>query len=478
MSAEVKPKILVVDDEQPILNALSRALRRSFDVLLSLNGQSALEILRSQEVAVILSDQRMPEMSGVEFFKKASGIQPDAVRIMLTGYSDIQAVVEAVNSGQIFYYLQKPWEPETLSLILQRGVEKYGIIQENRRLTRELDEANRRLQDENIVLRQEVEKQYTFDSIIGQSSAMEKVFSLLKKVIPTDTTVLITGETGTGKELVAQAIHYNGPRKEKLFVAQNCAALPDTLLESILFGHKKGAFTDAISDRKGLFEVGDGGTVFLDEIADTSTAFQQRLLRVLQEREITPIGSHRSIKVDVRVISSSNRDLGQAVQEGRFREDLFYRLNVFPVFLPSLTERREDIPMLARHFIDKCAHRQGKEIVGISREAELLLMKKSYPGNIRELENIIERAVVVAEAGESIGSELLDLGPITKSAISHPEAVGETKGTLKAATAELESQYIKEALSRYGYNISRAARELGLSRAGLYRKMERLKFQK
>ncbi|NQT97801.1 MAG: sigma-54-dependent Fis family transcriptional regulator, partial [Candidatus Marinimicrobia bacterium] len=321
MAEKQRPRLLIVDDEQSVLNALNRSLRREFDVLLSLSGPAALQILREQEVMVVLADQRMPDMTGVAFLKKAQEIQPDAVRVMLTGYSDIDAIVHAVNECQIFYYLQKPWEPETLKMILLRAAEKYLFIQENRELTRKLNLANQQLRAENIILKEEVEKHYSFDNIIGESAAIKQVYALMKKIIPTNTTVLITGETGTGKELVAQAIHYNGPRQENPFVAQNCAALPDTLLESILFGHQKGAFTDAIRDRKGLFEIADGGTIFLDEIAATTPAFQQRLLRVLQEGELNPLGSQQTIKIDVRVISSSNKNLREAVRKNEFRED-------------------------------------------------------------------------------------------------------------------------------------------------------------
>ena len=477
MAEKQRPRLLIVDDEQPVLNALNRSLRREFDVLLSLSGPAALQILREQEVMVVLVDQRMPDMTGVAFLKKAQEIQPDSVRVMLTGYSDIDAIVHAINECQIFYYLQKPWEPETLKMILLRAAEKYLFIQENRELTRKLNLANQQLQAENIILKQEVEKHYSFDNIIGESAAIKQVYALMKKIIPTDTTVLITGETGTGKELVAQAIHYNGPRREKMFVAQNCAALPDTLLESILFGHKKGAFTDAIRDRKGLFEIADGGTIFLDEIAATTPAFQQRLLRVLQEGELNPLGSQQTIKIDVRVISSSNKNLREAVRKNEFREDLFYRINVFPINLPALHDRREDVPLLARHFVKKYAQKMGKQISGISREAELALLKCNYAGNVRELENIIERAIVLAGDVNIITQDLLVLDSEQKLASPANDNSLSSQGTLHDIVDSIERQYIIEALHKHNGNISQAARYLGLSRTGLYKKMSRLNIE-
>ncbi|NQU27973.1 MAG: sigma-54-dependent Fis family transcriptional regulator [Candidatus Marinimicrobia bacterium] len=476
MNIQKLPKLLIVDDEQPVLNALKRSLRIKFDILLSLSGFAALEILREQEVAVILADQRMPGMTGVGFFVKASRIQPDAVRVMLTGYSDVEAIIQAVNEAAIFHYLQKPWEPEVLAMILVRAAEKYELIQENRRLNRELELSNQQLSTENKLLRTEVENSHSFSNIIGESPAMQKVFTLVEKIIPTTTTVMITGATGTGKELVAQAIHYNGPRSSKMFAPQNCAALPDTLLESILFGHVKGAFTDAVKDQKGVFKLADGGTVFLDEIADTSPAFQQRLLRVLQEGEITPVGSQHTIKVDVRIISATNRDLEREVARGNFRQDLFYRLNVFRITMPSLAQRLEDIPLLVRHFVKKYSRKMGKQITGISPDCELELMGLEYSGNIRQLENIIERTIVMAQDGDIITKDLLVLDDRLKigGRGNYPMSEQPTM-ILREAVNSLERQYIITALDRNGGNLSQAARELGVTRAGLYKKIARLK---
>jgi two-component system response regulator HupR/HoxA len=468
-------KLLAVDDEQSSLNSIFRTLRREFEVLLSLNGQSALEVMKEQEIAVILADQRMPEMTGVEFFNKAMKLQPHAMRILITGYTDIEAIIQAINDGKVFYYINKPWEPEELRIIVRRAAEQYRLTKENERLLKELEIANQRLQQENVLLHQEVEKQYTFDNIIGRSSAMQEVFRLVRKVIPNNTTVLLLGETGTGKELIARAIHYNGPRKDRIFVTQNCGALPDALLESELFGYVKGAFTGAAGDKKGLFELADGGTIFLDEISDTSPAMQQRLLRVLQEGEIHPLGSEETGKVDVRVISAANRDLEQAIREGRFRQDLYYRLNVFPIRIPPLRERRQDIPPLAEFFLEKYAQKLGKTGLKLSPEAVSVLMAADFPGNVRQLENLLERAATLAENNILITLAHLQLDA-TQSAFSPVnefEFPANGAGTLKDIVEAMEKFYIIQALQEHNGNITRVAKKLGLSRPGLHKKLQR-----
>ena len=472
MTKNIRRKILIVDDEPSVLNSLKRTLRKEHDVILSQDGFSAIQVLNEQEIAVIIADQRMPKMNGVTLLEKAMEIQPDTARILVTGYSDIQAVIDAINEGNVYYYIHKPWEPEDVRLIIRQAIDRYNLIQTNRSLVAEIEETNRRLSDENLLLIQDAEKRYSFDQIIGESPIMNDVFILMRKVIPTDTTVLILGETGTGKELVARAIHTSGPRKTGMFVPQNCAALPDTLLESALFGHKKGAFTDAVSDKKGLFQMADGGTIFLDEITDTSKAFQQRLLRVLQEGEIHPLGSDKAVKVDVRVISASQKDLGEEVKQGRFRADLFYRLNVFPVTLPTLRERHSDIPILIEHFLRVYSQRLGKEINGISQEILSSLMVYPFPGNVRELENIIERAIVLAKDGSTLTEDQISLHsdqPLDFNLIFP----GEEDKKLKSMVEALEKKAILQALQRWKGNISKAAKSLGLSRPGLYQKIDR-----
>ena len=472
MTKNIRRKILIVDDEPSVLNSLKRTLRKEHDVILSQDGFSAIQVLNEQEIAVIIADQRMPKMNGVTLLEKAMEIQPDTARILVTGYSDIQAVIDAINEGNVYYYIHKPWEPEDVRLIIRQAIDRYNLVQTNRSLVAEIEETNRRLSDENLLLIQDAEKRYSFDQIIGESPIMNDVFILMRKVIPTDTTVLILGETGTGKELVARAIHTSGPRKTGMFVPQNCAALPDTLLESALFGHKKGAFTDAVSDKKGLFQMADGGTIFLDEITDTSKAFQQRLLRVLQEGEIHPLGSDKAVKVDVRVISASQKDLGEEVKQGRFRADLFYRLNVFPVTLPTLRERHSDIPILIEHFLRVFSQRLGKQINGISQEILSSLMVYPFPGNVRELENIIERAVVLAKDGSTLTEDQISLHsdqPLDFNFIFP----GEEDKKLKSMVEALEKKAILQALQRWKGNISKAAKSLGLSRPGLYQKIDR-----
>lgn len=481
----MNPTILIVDDEQHILNSINRTLRYDYNVILSLDGKSALQVLREQEVAAILADQRMPGLSGSEFFRQAIKIQPDTTRVLITGYADIEAVIQAVNDGQIYYYIEKPWEPEDLKLVMTRAVERYQLIKKNKELLHELEIANQQLSNENIVLKKDVEQKYNFSNIIGESKAMQDVYDLMKKVIPTDTTVYISGETGTGKELVARAIHFNGPRKDKLFAAQNCAALPDTLLESALFGHKKGSFTDATADKKGLFEVADGGTVFLDELSDTSPALQQRLLRVIQEGEFQAVGSNKTIKVDVRILSATNKDLLSLVQAGKFREDLYYRINVFPIVVPPLRERMDDIPLLANYFLNKYMIQAGKDIDGFSEDSLQYLLSNKYPGNVRELENMIQRAVILAGNEQTLSLNHLqtEWEATLRSAMSGKPTIkiqDDLQSDLKISSlpelvVEFEKKYISQALESNQGNISKTARDLGLSRAGLYKKLKRYK---
>jgi len=474
----MNPTILIVDDEQHVLNSINRTLRHDYNVILSLDGKSALQILREQEVSAILADQRMPGLTGSEFFREAIKIQPDTTRVLITGYADIGAVIQSVNDGQIYYYIEKPWEPDDLKLIMAGAVERYQLIKKNKELLHKIEIANQRLSSENIVLKKDVEQKYNFSNIIGESKAMHEVYDLMRKVIPTDTTVYISGETGTGKELIARAIHFNGPRKDKIFAAQNCAALPDTLLESALFGHKKGSFTDATSDKKGLFEVANGGTVFLDELSDTSPALQQRLLRVIQEGEFQPVGSNQTIRVDVRILSATNRDLLKLVQQGKFREDLYYRMNVFPIHVPLLKDRIDDIPLLVNYFLNKYMLQAGKKINGFSEDALKYLLSIEYPGNVRELENVIQRAVILAGNDESLSINHLqtdwDGSKPTWGTITNLHSDIEEL-TLPQLVEEFEIKYISNVLKSNHGNISKTARDLGLSRAGLYKKLKRYK---
>src|SRR5512139_3315825 len=361
--------ILVVDDETAIRESLELTLGDDYRVFTAATGEEGLGILERERIALIITDQELPTMKGVEFLESAIGIAPRAIRMMLTGYADIGSLARAVNEGRIYRYIPKPWEPDEVRLNVKRALEAFALAGENVQLASALADANERLRAENLYLRREVERRYGFDQILGGSPAMARVFEVMEKVAETDATVLLTGETGTGKDLVARAIHYAGSRKDQRFVAQNCAALPDTLLESELFGHKRGAFTGAHADKKGLFEVAHRGTIFLDEIGETLPGMQVSLLRVLQDGEIRPLGSSETRKVDVRIIAATNRDLRKLVADGRFREDLYYRLRVVEIELPPLRERREDVPALAHHFLDLANEKMGRRIQGFTNAA-------------------------------------------------------------------------------------------------------------
>jgi two-component system response regulator HupR/HoxA len=461
-----KPSLLVVDDEAGVVRSLKRLFQNQYLVHTSENPFQALEILKTVDVSVIIADQKMPGMAGTDFLIQSLEFQPLAERILLTAYSDINAIIDAINKARVFYYIAKPWEPEDIRLVVNQAVIKNRLATENQQLLHELKRTNEKLMQENLQLRIAEAKTYDFSSIVTHNSKMLNMFKLVEKVLNADTTVLIEGETGTGKELLARAIHYNSGRSKENFVAQNCAALPETVLESELFGHVKGAFTGAINDKVGLFELAENGTIFLDEIGETGPGFQVKLLRVIQEQEYKPVGAVLSKKCNVRIVSATNRNLSEEVKNGNFREDLFYRLNVFPIKIPALRERKDDILLLAEHFIRKYAKRGGKKIKGLDSDAATHLFALDYPGNVRELENIIERAVLLADPGASIGRNLLN-GQVVA------EGNSLTGASLKAQVEELEIKIIMEALEHFKNNLSKVARHLGLSRAGLYKKLER-----
>jgi two-component system response regulator HupR/HoxA len=484
--APVEPhRILVVDDEPDILKLIEYTFKDEYEVLTAGSGEEALGILRDRDVALILADQRMPGMTGSELLERSIALRPHAIRMILTGYSDMGSAIEAINNGKVYLYLTKPWEETEIRQKVKRALETHDLEEANRRLAEELRQLNARLVRENVELKREVESLYGFDQIIGRSPAMQRVFDLLTRVIDSPTTVLITGETGTGKEIVARAIHYNSPRRGRLFVAQNCASLSESLLESELFGHRKGAFTGAVEEKKGLFEVADGGTIFLDEIGDMPPALQAGLLRVLQEGEIKRVGDTSVRKVDVRVISATNRDLEEAVRSGRFREDLYYRLHVFPIRMPPLRERMEDVPLLVDHFLHKYARRAKKIVTGITADALDRLQAYRFPGNVRELEHEIERAVTLLSPGEPITPDLLSEKIVSAGAeVPRP---GPAEGALPAAgnPAEGEGATLRERmqayeralilreLERHGWNRTRTARALGISLRPFMEKLKR-----
>lgn len=463
--------LLIVDDQHEILNTLRRMFQKDYRVLTASDGREGLDQLKKEQVAVILSDQRMPNMDGVTFLRESMKIQPGAIRLLITGYADIDATIEAVNQAKIFQYISKPFEPEDLRQVVNNAMEHYRLARRNEALQEQLIEANKKLSDEKVELQKQVEKQLDIGNLIGNSPEMLRVLKLVRKVVDTPTTVLLLGDTGTGKELLAKIIHYNSNRKDNMFVVQNCGAIPDTLLQSELFGHVKGAFTGAVKDKKGLFEIADQGSIFLDEIGDTSPALQLGLLRVLQEGEIKPVGSNITKKVDVRVIAATNRDLKREVDEKRFREDLYYRLSVFPIVLPPLTKRRQDIPDLVQFFLGKYARRIGKQVKGISPETMQKLINAEYPGNIRELENEIERMVTLVDDKGVITEELLS--PRFREEVQRNADIEIDARNLKEAIARLEKRMIRQALQEHGGNILRSAESLGISRVGLHKMLNR-----
>jgi two-component system response regulator PilR (NtrC family) len=373
----LKDKILVADDEQSMREFLDIMLKKEgYKVSLASNGEEVVKLIDNDLFDLVLLDIRMPKLDGISTLKKIKAIAPETIVIMITAYASADTAIKAMKEGA-YDYITKPFKVEEIKLIIKNALEKIT------------------LQKENILLKQVVRDRYHFGNIIGQSPKMVVLYDLLEKVSPTKTNILITGESGTGKELVAKAIHYNSPRKEKPFVTLNCGAIPESLIESELFGHMKGAFTDAIATKKGLFEVADEGTIFLDEISELPLLMQVKLLRVLQDKEFKRVGGTEDIRVDVRIISATNKDLEGAVKEKLFREDLFYRLNVIQIKLPSLRERKEDIPILANHFLKKYSEELNKNISKISPETLQILHHYEYPGNVRELQNIIERAVAL-----------------------------------------------------------------------------------
>jgi len=378
----IKDKILVADDEQSMREFLDIMLKKEgYKVSLASNGEEVVKLVDNDLFDLILLDIRMPKLDGISALKKIKGNSPETIVIMITAYASADTAIKAMKEGA-YDYITKPFKVEEIKLIIKNALEK------------------KNLQRENTLLKQVVRNRYHFGNIIGQSSKMTALYDLLEKVSPTKTNILIAGESGTGKELVAKAIHYNSPRKEKPFVTLNCGAIPESLIESELFGHMKGAFTDAIATKKGLFEVADEGTIFLDEISELPLLMQVKLLRVLQDKEFKRVGGTEDIRVDVRIISATNKDLEEAVKEKRFREDLFYRLNVIQIKLPPLRDRKEDIQILATHFLKKYSEELSKNILRISPEAHQILLNYDYPGNVRELQNIIERAVALESSQE------------------------------------------------------------------------------
>ena len=474
--------ILVVDDEQRSLESITRILGDRFDVHTADNTDQALEVLRQQWIQVLLCDQRMPGMSGVEFAEKIRDEYPDIVRIIISGYTEAGDIIDAVNKGGIYQYITKPWHPDELILKLNNAVKLFKLQRENEQLAVELKLKPDTIEAAMIEKRRVLKSRYDWDQGIVRSptSAMNGVCNLIRNVAPFDVNVLLSGESGTGKELCARALHYNSLRQDKPFIAENCGALPDELLESELFGHKRGSFTSAIDDRIGLFERADGGTIFLDEISETSASFQVKLLRVLQEGEIRPVGSNQRRPISVRVVAATNRDLEEDVRNGRFRMDLFYRLATFEIHVPALRERRDDIVPLAIAILNQTMDQLGKRVKGISNEALKCFESYQWPGNVREMQNEIKRMLVLGQ-DDYLGSNLISphiLHATPEESAADMELLTGIDGSLKERVESLEARILKETLIRHRWNKTQAAQELGLSRVGLRNKMERYGLEK
>jgi len=447
----LNPSILIVDDEEIILSSCLRILSaEEYTLDTAENAGIALEKLRKSHFDLVLTDIIMPGATGMDLLKKIKEEQPETDVIIITGYGTVKTAIEALQHGA-YDYIEKPFTPEILLNTVSRCLEK------------------KRLLLENIRLRQEINALYSLDNIIGTSREMQKVFKLISTVAPAGSTVLITGESGTGKELVARAIHYNSARKEQPFVVVDCGTIPENLMESELFGHTRGSFTGAVTAESGLIQAATGGTLFLDEVSNLPLSMQAKLLRALQEKELRAIGSRKVVKVDMRFIAATNRDLTEMVREGSFREDFFYRLNVFPIFVPPLRNRKEDIPALAYHFLHKYSKELGRNVPHIAAEAMRQLIMHDWPGNIRELENVIHRAVIVCE-GNALRPEHI-MTPLEES-FETPKTLEELKKIRKdlrhKSVEDIEKNFLVAALERNNWNITKAAGEVGMQRSNFH----------
>jgi len=454
--ASLKEKILIIDDEVEMLENCGRILKRSgYECILLQESEDFPQILKDEHPGLILTDLRMPKKNGMDILREAKEIEPDVVVVLFTAFATIKSAVEAVKLGA-FDYIPKPFTAEQLRIVVQRGIRQ------------------KRLSDENRYLRTQLKEAYSFDRIIGNSAPLRKVLELVKKVARTDANILIEGDSGTGKELIARSIHTNSHRSHRPFVPVDCASLPENLLESELFGHEKGAFTDAHVTRPGIFEYANGGTLFLDEIGELSTTLQSKLLRVLQERQVRRVGGRRLLDVDVRIISATNRNLPEAIDKGKFREELFYRLNVILITLPPLRERKDDIPLLANHYVKHFSKSTKNEVKGISKKAMELMEKYHWPGNVRELQNVVERAISLMDSEIIMPGDLPE--QIRLISKSHP-FVSEAGTSYKEAKRDwmdsFEKKYLSALLKRHNGNISKAALEAQVNRKTIHRLLER-----
>ena len=448
-------RVLVVDDEESMRHMLSIILKKEgYDIVCAEGGEQALKILGKDEFDFVVCDIKMPGVDGVEFLKRLKTEQDiisQPTIVMMSAYGTIDMAIECMRLGA-YDYISKPFKADEMILTLKKAEER------------------ERLKSENLRFKQALQAEYDFKNIIAKSHQMIEIFQLIKKVADYNTTVLLTGGSGTGKELVARALHYNGNRRDKSFIAVNCGAIPENLLESELFGHVKGAFTDAVRNKNGLFEEADGGTIFLDEIGELPKDLQVKLLRVIQEGELRRVGDSKSRKIDVRIIAATAKDLMEEIKKGNFREDLFYRLNVVPIKIPPLRERQGDIPLLVNHFIERYAKKFGKAVKGISDMAMNLLISYAWPGNVRELENIIERAVILEDT-EVIREENLPFTKKTGQSLHQIEALSNDL-SIKKAEEELEKTLIRKALEMTNGNKTKAAHLLEISHRALIYKIK------
>jgi DNA-binding NtrC family response regulator len=446
-----------VDDEELYRRALERILRRvGYEVVTARGASEAMAAVAARPPDLVISDVQMPGLNGLELVRQVHEVAPDLPCIVITGYGSPEQSVDALRAGA-FWYLEKPFDHGHLDVVrklVEQAIEVGRLRSENRRLQREL------------------RSRYGFESIVGGSPALRGVLELVAKVADTDSTVLITGESGTGKELVARALHYNSARSERPFVTVNCGAIPEQLLESELFGHVRGAFTNAVSHREGRFALADGGTLFLDEIGDMSPNLQVKLLRVLQDRSFEPVGSSKTLTVDVRVVAATHQDLESAIRDRRFREDLYYRLNVIPIEVPPLRERREDVPLLAEHFLTSASQARGEEKVEISRDALEALCLHHWPGNVRELQNLVERLSILCRGRRIEATDLPTAVAGSAPIVSAPQ-VPHTGLSFRDLVDGFETELILQALERTQWNKNQAARLLGLNRTTLLEKMKK-----
>lgn len=447
----MQERILIIDDDKEMCTLLEEVLSgEGFSLTTSSDSGEALKLLKKEDFDVVITDLMMEGLKGLELLQESKRIAPLTPVIIITAFGTIESAIKAMKMGA-FDYLTKPFPLDELILTVKKAME------------------NRMLKQEVNRLKREVAFRYQFHNIIGRSNSMQRIYDLIERISDSSSNVLITGESGTGKELVAKAIHYSSKRKEGHFVAINCAAIPETLLESELFGYRKGAFTDAKTDKKGLIFIAHEGTLFLDEITEMPYSLQAKLLRVIEEKKVRPLGDTQSYPLDLRVIATSNRDIKTLIQKGQFREDLYYRLKVVDIEMPPLRERKEDILLLAENFLKRFSKEMGKEVISLSEEVKKIMLNYSWPGNVRELENIIERAIILSK-GKIIQPEDL---PSSMRQPTEEEAI-EKALQQGLSLDQLEKEYIKKVLRQVGGNKSRAAEILGLDRKTLYRKLKEL----